>query len=570
MRNAVSDATPERIIERYRSLHDIVKNADFGKYDNNIVVVDTETTGVSFEKDELIQIAAARIEGGCVVDTFDTFVNPGIFIPEDIQMLTRITNNEVVGAPSAPEAIEAFVSFAGDAVLVAHNAAFDKTFLTKHPEGESLMGHEWLDTLLLARIAFPRMRSHRLADLVPAFDLPAMSHRANDDVDATCALLRYIYAGLTAMPYEVLAEISKLDTPENWSIQGLLEYFLKQREDEKKNAPAFSFKRLRSETVSSYLRSEPTEQEQEEEQNEEVRENAAIVYPSEDQIKEAFSYDGLVGKLYSDFAVRDVQEQMAQAVAKAYREQRNIAVEAGTGVGKSMAYLIPSAMLASDNPVKVGIATKTNTLLDQLVYKELPALAQAMGNLSYCAVKGFANYPCLRKVERLVEEGGKQIDIAENAPKESSASALACLISYVEQTDYDDLSSLRMDYRLVPSYAISTTSQECLRKRCPYFGRKCFVHGIRKIAQSSDIVVTNHSMLFCDLKTDGGLLPPVFYWVLDEAHNAEEEARKAFSLTLSSSELLRLSNQITSENPLVNIIKKTQRKIHSTQLALGK
>lgn len=133
------EGTPAAVVERYVALEQIAEDTNFDSLDNNVVVVDTEATGLSYTKDELIQIAAAKIENGEVTDWYVTFVDPGMEISEDIEHLTHISNDDVVDAPSPQEALRGLVEFAGDAVMLAHNAIFDKTFLTKHAEGYPLL-----------------------------------------------------------------------------------------------------------------------------------------------------------------------------------------------------------------------------------------------------------------------------------------------------------------------------------------------------------------------------------------------------------------------------------------------
>jgi ATP-dependent DNA helicase DinG len=133
---------------------------------------------VSFHHDELTQIAAARMCEGTVKEWFVTFVNPGKPIPEDIARLTDIHDSDVADAPSPEEAVARLAEFVGTSDLVAHNAAFDKNFCTKPAAGAPLADNVWIDSLDLARIALPRLKSHRLIDLVRAFDAPVSTHRS--------------------------------------------------------------------------------------------------------------------------------------------------------------------------------------------------------------------------------------------------------------------------------------------------------------------------------------------------------------------------------------------------------
>ena len=273
-------------------------------------------------------------------------------------------------------------------------------------------------------------------------------------------------------------------------------------------------------------------------------------------IAHAFSPEGLLGRLYEDYETREEHREMALAVHKAISQSCNLAVEAGTGVGKSMAYLVPLVFAAKENGITVGVATKTNALLDQLVHKELPLLSSALG-ITYAPLKGFNHYPCLRKVETLIKQGPKTI-IYKKQPLNQTPS-LAALLSFIVQSDYDDIDALKIDYRAIPRKRITTSSAECLRRKCPFFGRSCFVHGAREQAQRCDVVVTNHSLLFWDTRFEGGLLPPIRYWVVDEAHGAEAEARRAFSLSTSSNEIMTLVKRVTADSASVNVLTRVKR-----------
>ncbi|MEE0707068.1 MAG: helicase C-terminal domain-containing protein [Adlercreutzia sp.] len=550
----ITDGTPQEIIDRYESLPSLAERSDFGPFDNNVVVLDTETTGFSLNHDELTQIAAARVEQGKIVDWFITFVNPGKPIPEEVAHLTDIHDEDVANAPSPSEALAQLVDFVGDAIVVAHNATFDRNFTTNHPAGYPLLENLWVDSLDLSRIALPRMKSHRLIDLAKAFGQVRSTHRADEDVAATCAVLRILLAGVASMPAMLVNEIASMAEPETWSTVAVFKYFA-DRAAEEGPIPSFSLRALRRERVAS-LDMKPLA-------DAEVLADdpqRGIRYPSSELVEGDFTSQGLLGALYEDYEQRQEQQSMAEAVRRAFATSRNLVVEAGTGVGKSMAYLVPAARMALDNNITVGVATKTNALLDQLVYHELPALSEALGgNLTFAALKGFSHYPCLRKVERLVVDGPQMRLVGKT--EQSQAPALAALLSFVEQTDYDDMDSLKIDYRVLPRWAITTTSHDCLRRKCPFFGTSCFVHGSRRRAEAAHIVVTNHSLLFCDLAADGGLLPPVRYWVIDEAHGAENEARRAFSLELAEEDILALTRRVASEDARRNVLVRAERTV---------
>ena len=565
----IADGTAAAVVERYASLPALASRCDFGEFDRNIVVLDTETTGFSLNHDELTQIAAARLERGVIKDWYVTFVNPGKPIPEDVAHLTNIHDSDVCNAPSPQEALSRLAEFVGDAKVVAHNADFDRNFTTKHPEGYPLLENLWIDSLDLARIALPRMKSHRLIDLVKAFGGPLSTHRADDDVAATCALFRILLAGVASMPPALIREIAGMATVEQWPSSAVFAFFSDRNEERAESIEGasdeavslrqrFSMRSLRAERLrnidyrakrdASVLAEDPA---------------VGLEYPSEQEVETCFTESGVVGSLYSEYEPRVEQRAMARSIRKAFAASRNLMVEAGTGVGKSMAYLLPSALMAAKNDVSVGVATKTNALLDQLVFQELPALAEALEDegitLTYAPLKGFSHYPCLRRVERVVADGPQMRTVGTS--EQHQAPALAALLSYIEQTEYDDIDSLKIDYRVLPRKTITTTSHDCLRRKCPFYGTSCFVHGSRRRAEASHIVVTNHSLLFCDLAADGGLLPPVRYWVVDEAHGAEAEARRAFSLELAADKLSTLAKRIGSSGESRDVFARAERMV---------
>ena len=233
---------------------------------------------------------------------------------------------------------------------------------------------------------------------------------------------------------------------------------------------------------------------------------------------------------------------MALEVRDALATSTHRAIEAGTGVGKSVAYLLPEVLFAQLNNVTVGVATKTNALTDQLVTHELPALADALpGGLTFSSLKGYDHYPCLHRVDRAAAE---ELPLAVAAHDGRSDNAVACdmltaiavTYSFACQSPDGDLDALGIRWRYVPRQMLTTTPGECLRGRCPYFPGECLLHGARRRAARADVVVTNHSLLLRDVEAEGRILPPVRHWVVDEAHGFEAEARRQWAVEVSGEE----------------------------------
>ena len=518
--------TPASVRERYLTLEERARTTCFGPLEEDLVVLDTETTGLSFRDCELIEIAVARISGREVVDRFQTFVHPTGPIPREISALTHITDLDVTDAPPAREAVAGLADFVSGSPILAHNATFDRTFVERVPGGRDVTDL-WIDTLSLSRIALPRLSSHRLSDMAQAFGCDSVTHRATDDVDALCGMWRIILLGLSDLPAGLLALLAEMHEEVDWAFRPIVRHMA--LESPHAGEP-FSLKAVRHELISEdmgHVRQDAGER------------NVPFEVPTREEIEAAFGSGGLVSGMYETFEPRPEQVQMAVEVRDALATSTHRAIEAGTGVGKSMAYLLPEVLFAKRNNVTVGVATKTNALTDQLITHELPALDAALpGGVSFVSLKGYDHYPCLHRLdmsaqsdlpEELLGEGGRSLAAVEG----DVLTAIAVTYAYCCQSPEGDLDALGIRWRYVPRRMLTTTPNECLRGKCPYYPNECLVHGARRRAASSDVVVTNHSLLLRDIDMDGRILPPVRHWVVDEAHGFEAEARRQWAVEVS-------------------------------------
>lgn len=505
--------TDDDVSNMYRQLPERARNLQFGLVEDEVVVLDTETTGFNPASCSLLEIAAIRMRGGETIAEFQTYVDPGRAIPPEITELTGITQDDVTGALSPREAVRALAEFAGDCNLIAHNASFDQGFIMRQVLPGELRG-QWVDTLALSQIVLPRLRSHRLVDLSAAFGLHMPAHHAMDDTICLGELWRILLAGIQAMTPGLAGHIAGLSPQTDWPLRP---YFAQAALEHP--GVDFSLRRNRSErTQASSLPPRPD------------ADDIPLSFCDEACIDEAFSPTGILGAMYPGYEERPEQLAMAHEVAACLREGDIRVIEAGTGVGKSMAYLVPVAYGARENKVTMGVATKTNALMDQLVYHELPRLRDALGGeLSYVALKGYDHYLCLRKLEHMVRAGqDDDVDVI---------TMLATLLSFTAQTSHGDLDALNLGWGRLPRADIQANANDCLKKRCPYFPRRCFLHGARRVATSADIVITNHALLFRDMQADNGILPPIRHWIIDEAHGVESEARRQLSCGITSRDL---------------------------------
>lgn len=522
MAAAVLPGTPQQVIDAYATLAARAETRSFGLIEDDVVVLDTETTGLSHRENELIEIAAARLRGREIVDRFDTFVKPSGLIPAEITELTSITNVDVAHAPSAEGAVAALTEFVGGAPVIAHNAAFDRGFI-EAVSGGSEVSDIWIDSLALSRIALPRLSSHKLASMAELFGCASVSHRANADVEALCGVWRILLCGLDDLPLGLMRRLADMHPDVPWSYRPIFSFLAGSHPD-----AVFSLVSARHDILAADSSSAAGSS-----ARIDADELPGLNMPSREEVEACFEPDGLVNRMYPGYEPRVEQMQMAAEVRDALATSSHRVIEAGTGVGKSIAYLVPFAQAAKRNNITVGIATKSNNLADQLMYHELPRLAREIeGGLTYCALKGYDHYPCLRKLERLARAS----EVHTTRDPADTLTAIAVIYAYACQSPAGDLDGLGIRWRSVRKADLTTSSRECARRLCPFYPDKCMVHGSRRRAARADVVVTNHSLLFRNVAADGKILPPIRHWVVDEAHSIEGEARRQWAVTVSADE----------------------------------
>ena len=540
--------TDPDVCAAYATLAQRARTATFG-FEAEIAVVDLETTGYDPDRDRIIEIGAAIMRGPDVIDTFTTLVDPVIPLSAEITKLTGIDDAMLCGAPAPESAVRDLIAFVGDRDIVAHNARFDRGFVERVAGRHALKG-SWLDSLEVTRIGLPRLRSHRLTDLADAFGVSPSgpAHRAMPDVEALCAVWRIALTGLADMPPGLLHRITDFARDAQWPTRAILAQIAAA-------APGavFDLRDARRKRVAAD-KAEALHD----------ADDVACTCPATDEVLAEFSAKGIAGRMYDGFESRAEQLEMAGAVLEAFDTRTHAAIEAGTGVGKSIAYLVPAALYSLENRVGVGVATKTNALMDQLVYHELPRLNEALGGeLRYVALKGYDHYPCLRKLERFAGE----LD-AESATPETLAT-VGALHAWTTQSSWGDLDAINLHWgQRELRTAIQASQADCTKKRCRFFPQLCYLHGVRRRAASANIVVTNHALLFRDVVAQGGILPALRHWVVDEAHSAESEARKQLTVGASHVELSVVLGALASRGR-GGVLDNIRRQLRGSQSAGG-
>ena len=250
--------------------------------------------------------------------------------------------------------------------------------------------------------------------------------------------------------------------------------------------------------------------------------------------------DGPLARHIEGFAPRQQQQAMAESVAEAIAEYEILITEAGTGTGKTYAYLVPALLSGK----KIIVSTGTKTLQDQLFHRDLPVVREALGlPVSVALLKGRANYLCLHRLELNELEGR-----FHSRDQVAELSRVRAWSGLTRSGDITELTDIPEDSPIWPQ--VTSTADNCLGQDCAFF-TDCHVLQARRAAQQADVLVINHHLLFADMALReegfGELLPGANAIILDEAHQLPDIASQFFGMSLSSRQLLELAHDTTTE-----------------------
>lgn len=266
------------------------------------------------------------------------------------------------------------------------------------------------------------------------------------------------------------------------------------------------------------------------------------------EIGEYFTVGGKLAKVQAEFEFRPQQLTMARTVARAFNENKICAIEAGTGVGKSFAYLVPAILWAINNKERVIVSTHTINLQEQLVFKDLPFLREKLSlKFTSALTKGRNNYICLRKVNLFRQEP----KIFEDKTEEAEAKTL---IDWAQKSEDGSLSDLNIKPSPEVWEQFVSEADNCQRLKCAYYSRCPFYRARRKAAQV-DIIVANHHLVMADIAlrdstqnyNSATVLPPYSRLIFDEAHNLEEVAISYFGIQVTHFGINKLLGRLATK-----------------------
>ncbi len=495
-----------------------ITNIDF-------VSFDIETTGLNKETCEIIEIGAVKYSAGIEVGRFSEFIKPKEKVPFFIKQLTHITDEEIESGKPVAEVLEAFREFIGDDYLIAHNSNFDLPFVTHHMMLNAIIPptNHVFDTLELTRIYLPFEPNHKLGTVAEYFNVVnPLAHRAIHDADTTAKvfikLLEYIDRYI-----DIRLNSNLLTIARSIDIDTSLAVFLEKVVSYQRKYALLQTKRPLPpmKGIGNFI-----------EHNTQA--------PNSYDIERLFEEDSFFSKKFPNYEKRNGQIAMSVAVEKSLQDKKHLLVEAGTGVGKSIAYLIPAIKYSYENKERVVISTNTKNLQEQLFFKDIPVLKEILP-IPFTAglVKGRDNYICNRYWDNVT------FNLADiSSPYELQG--LLYLVIWKEFTTTGDVSeNSSFDKNRFSGLWKKLLADRyiCSGKRCSHY-KNCHYMQVREKLKDANLIIINHSLMLADLSNESATLGDYNCLICDEAHNLPDIASKHMGFQLNYSDFTGLNNAL--------------------------
>jgi ATP-dependent DNA helicase DinG len=501
------------------------------------VALDVETTGLSPEQDEIIEIGAVKFSDDQVLDTWSSLVNPRRSIPYKIEQLTGITSNDVRRAPTIQALLEPLRRFVGHQPLVGHNIVnFDLRILHRHG---LFLDNLPIDTFELAGILLPHAARYSLGKLADTLGIAfPHRHRALDDALVTKDLFLALLRQAFSLDPAVISELNRLAERVDWPLREVFRQI--EREQARHAFTGAIGQQLRAKGLVG------------------KKDVLGLVLSHEDEItplrpagqRTSLDVEQLAALLeegrafaqqFPGYEHRPPQIQMLQAVAQAFNDGQHLLVEAGTGTGKSVAYLLPAVHFAVQNGERVVISTNTINLQDQLFNKDIPDLRKILPfEFTACVLKGRSNYLCQRRLAALRHSSPLQ-------PIEMRV--LAKILVWLPHTRTGDKGELFLPSAQEQAVwnRVRSEGEACSADRCPYRQRnQCFFYRARQVAEGSHLIIVNHALLLSDVAVENRVLPEYRYLIVDEAHHLENATTRQLSFEVDQAAVEWLLREVGS------------------------
>lgn len=500
------------------------------------VALDLEFTGLNPEHDAILEVGAVKFRGDEVLDTWACLINPGRTLSAKVERLTGITRNDIERAPSFPSLIPSLGRFIGENPIVGHTVWLDMQFLQR---AGMRLPNPTLDTFELASILIPYAARYSLAQLARELGIEyTTKHRALEDSKATHQLFIALLNRAAQLNPKTIQEIARVSSKSDWSLRFVWQDI---QRDAARNA-------FGAGSIGAQLKAkglvEPDEQFgvlfSRNKDTRPLKAKATKVPIETDAMEAMISPGGLFEKDFPNFEYRAEQVEMLRAVATAFNDSGVLLVEAGTGTGKSLAYLLPAITWAAHNNDRVIVSTNTINLQDQLSQKDIPAIQQVLPlEFKFTVLKGRSNYLCLRRFDALRRQESHTAE---------EVRVLAKILAWLPSTTTGDMAELTFTPGELKVWTrLASDPEHCTVERCANRPDKCFFWRAREKADSAHLVIVNHALLLSDMALENRILPEFQYLIVDEAHHLEARATDALAFDATRSSIDALLRQISGE-----------------------
>ncbi len=452
------------------------------------------------KRDDIIEVAMIRYEDGKEVDRYENLIKVSYKLPKIITIITSITDADIEkDGKDKNEVFDRIGEMLDGAYMIAHNIKFDAGFLKEKGVDMNVLG--LIDTIPLAQVILPEATSYSLESLSDDLEIKHVNrHRAMGDVEATLSLFQHLCKKIDELPTKTVQSIQTHLKRSDWD-GGVVFEDVKGTPDPGRTVSKADAQMMEFGGVRKAL-----------------------------EVDEILEEGGVLQKFWEDYEPRQQQSEMSRSVMSAFDEGYHLICEAPTGVGKSLAYLIPAVSTSIRNKSKVVISTNTINLQEQLYEKDIPLLQEiykhGTQNPGFRAalLKGRSHYLCLRRLAKFKER--------QQYTEEEMVLLVKILVwQATSKTGNSGEIHLTRGDRMVWDFELCSDKKYCSPQKCKPYG-DCYLHKARKAAEDADVIVVNHALLCADIESEGSLLPDYQYLVVDEAHNFETAATDAFGMSL--------------------------------------
>ena len=471
------------------------------------IALDLETTGLDPYACGITEVSAYKFVNGAPIEEFTTLIDPQQPIPKEISELTGITPDMVQGKPQIQYILPELFTFIGNVPIVGQNIGFDISFLQHacRQNGLKLPKLCIYDTLTLAKTFLFFLHRFNLTAISDYFGLESEgAHRASVDTLNTGLVFKELIYEAASTPLSIIQTICEVSSHVDFYNKTLYNNILQVG--------------LATKSINGLIESDIIKPVFQHFYSHKCKSNTEFI---PDETTEWFKVDGNIPKSWPSFEVRESQVELAADSYKTFSEETILLAEAGTGLGKSLAYLSAGILHSKKTDTPLVVSTYTKNLQEQLFTSDIPQLAQVLDvEMNAVIYKGRHNYICLSRLENVISNAKNLLKVRD------SVELLAIIVwsHYTHTGDISECHGFKIGYASRVWELLKSEFGYCTTSRCKRFDG-CYISDVRKSLQKANIIIVNHFLLCSELLQEKSNLPEEFNYVIDEGHNLVTAAR---------------------------------------------